>query len=211
MEPLAELGVSNRAAAASKTLATVLGGVIQGFLTDGLRQYAAERGWMTSKAPTKEEMEKAISVRVREGMQKLTADMTYRKLGHDFLGKIIGGVVGNIAATTIIPADFDATNPADGLKRGAEGMAAFLSGWFAGVHLGAAFGNLIDNCVAKPAVRSPEKKDESASSAENSSSCAEFKDPIVFSETSFNPGKGSDSEEASSFTESESMSDSKLG
>ena len=155
MEPLANIGFNIPAIAASKTAATMLGGVIQGFVTDILRQAGAEVGVMKSTAPTKKEMDKATSVRVREGLAKMKADMTFRKLCHDFVGKLVGGVVGNLAAAKIIPADFGAINPADGLKWGGSGMAAFLTGWFGGIHGGALFGKIFDLCVAEPIVKPP--------------------------------------------------------
>ena len=141
METVDNVGAGIAAIAASKTLATMMGGLIQGFVTDLVRQVGTELKIFTAKMPTEAaERNKPIGERVRESMAALTSNMNGRKLGHDFMGKQVGGVVGNFIGLLLSPAEFGARTIMHGLDWGASGMGTFLCGWFGFIHAGALMG-----------------------------------------------------------------------
>ena len=144
MEAIKPVGAGIAAIAASKTGASMVGGFLQGMVTDLINQGFTAANFMkeTAAAPGKGWRED-----MRASMAKLSSDMTGRKLGHDFTGKIIGGLGGNLLALLVSPSEFGSISTHHGANEGAAGMADFLGGWFGGIHGGAIFGKLHDWCT----------------------------------------------------------------
>lgn len=123
--------------AASKTVASLLGGLVQGVVTDVLRQavftedFDQEQPAQFSDIKIKEIAEKAIKKITENG----------ENAGHDYFGKVVGAVVGNMIAPLVAGPD------TSGWARGALGMTTFLASWYGGVHGGAFVGDQIASLV----------------------------------------------------------------
>ncbi|WP_146177443.1 hypothetical protein [Breoghania corrubedonensis] len=125
------------AEAVSKTIASSLGGLIQGVVTDVLRQTAFSDDFDQGQAPelsdidAKEIAKTAVSRMLESG----------ENAGHDYFGKVVGAVVGNMTAPLWGGLEMS------GWASGALGMTTFLASWFGGIHGGAFAGDQIASAI----------------------------------------------------------------
>lgn len=132
--------------ATSKAIASAIGGLVQGAITNALRQHMPETykpvpPAQLGRLPEAEFFAGTVSKALRELVGK-----DYRTSGHDLVGKAIGSVAGMVAATTLGVED-----PAlQGAGSGAAGMAIYLTGWFGGIHGGAELGSWLDAGAPHP-------------------------------------------------------------
>ena len=115
--------------ALSKAIASTCAGFIQGAVTDALRQ--AYTSVYEQNAP----VNVADGERYRHFRQivKTSLEAPFASepaVGHDLVGKIVGGVTGAVLSYMVSEAGRDLSPAA----RGAAGMTAYLTGWFLQVH-----------------------------------------------------------------------------
>ena len=133
-------GVSNTwSVGFAKLAASSLAGGVAGLITDVIRQNMPSGFRCTKPAPTTGE-------NIRTQMSSICEDMTFRKAGHDFLGKIGGSVAGMTAAVPLAPLDLPGATSllGEGAAQGALSKFIVQLGFYSGVHLGSAGGRAID-------------------------------------------------------------------
>ncbi|MEM5584673.1 hypothetical protein WNZ15_19580 [Roseibium sp. AS2] len=134
---VAHLGLDDGVVKAlSKTITSTVAGFVQGALTDGLRQTVAKDGYEPVQAPefSKEIFAENLDKAIRNNFG------SKEKLGHNFIGKIVGSAVGNLTAPLWGGLDLG------GMATGAMGMTTYLTGWFGGIH---AFSAVLGLCEAQ--------------------------------------------------------------
>lgn len=113
--------------AASKMLASMAGGLLQGAITDVLKQTVAKDSFTQVPPAAEPEFTRELfEESFKSGLNATMEDA--EKFGHNLAGKILGSVVGNVTAP--LWGNLELGGPATG----ALGMMTYLTGWFGGIH-----------------------------------------------------------------------------
>jgi hypothetical protein len=126
--------------ALSKTITSTIGGVVQGMVTDALKQ-AMSSVYKTNEPVTVGDSKWDLFVKTFETTLR-DEFASGRSIGHDLIGKTVGSVVGMLGAGQLGGAGLDP------VERGATGMTVYLGSWFAGIHAGGELGDLASRRAA---------------------------------------------------------------
>ena len=126
----------------SKFAASSIAGGLTGIVTDIIGQLYSDKFSVTKPASSMVE-------NIKKEMNTLGTRMTGRRIGREFVGKFLGGVMARCIAVPIAPLDLPgASSPVGwGATQGALGKFIFQAGFYSGLHGGAAVGNLVDRAL----------------------------------------------------------------
>ncbi|HUZ67680.1 MAG TPA: hypothetical protein VMU56_08470, partial [Beijerinckiaceae bacterium] len=129
----------------SKFAASCIAGGLAGMVTNVICQMNSDKFDAADPVET-------VSENIKKQMMALCENLTARRVGREFAGRILGSMAGMFAAVPIAPFDLPGatTLAGQGATQGALGKFIYQSGFYLGAHLGAATGNFVDRIRARP-------------------------------------------------------------